>query len=275
MQPTPAPEPAPSEWREISAPLAAEMVGDDADNRIVFVHGFTQTANTWKPIANHFRERGHQCVLVDLPGHGGSALVRADLRRTADMVAAIGGRATYVGYSLGGRVCLHLALMYPDLVQRLVLLGAHPGIDDDGERAARRESDTHLADHIIEVGLPQFLAEWSSQPLFGGLVLDDAELADRLRNTPEGLVNSLSMAGTGIQTSLWPRLRELAMPVLAMAGEHDTKFIGVAEQIADAVIDGTFLPLGGAAHAAHLQSPGAVIAAIETFVPAPQSAPQT
>ena len=166
--------------------------------------------------------------------------MRADLRRTADMVAAIGGRATYVGYSLGGRVCLHLALMYPDLVQRLVLLGAHPGIDDDGERAARAKSDDHLAEHIVEVGLPQFLAEWSSQALFGGLVLHDAELADRLRNTPEGLVNSLSMAGTGTQTSLWPRLRELAMPVLAMAGENDTKFVGVAEQIADAVIDGTF-----------------------------------
>lgn len=273
MQPTQAPEPAPSEWREISGPLAAEMTGDDANCRIVFIHGFTQTANSWKPIANHFRERGHQCVVVDLPGHGGSAHVRADLRRTADMVAAIGGRATYVGYSLGGRVCLHLALMYPDLVQRLALLGAHPGIDDDGERAARRESDDHLAHHIVEVGLPRFLAEWSSQALFGGLVLDEPELADRLRNTPEGLVNSLSMAGTGTQTSLWPRLRELAMPVLAMAGENDTKFVGVAEQIADAVIDGTFLSLVGAAHAAHLQNPGAVIAAIEGFVPAPQSAP--
>ena len=273
MQPTQAPDPAPSEWREISGPLAAEMTGDDANSRIVFIHGFTQTANSWKPIANHFRERGHQCVVVDLPGHGGSARVRADLRRTADMVAAIGGRATYVGYSLGGRVCLHLALMYPDLVHRLVLLGAHPGIDDDGERAARRESDDHLAEHIVEVGLPQFLAEWSSQALFGGLVLHEAELADRLRNTPEGLVNSLSMAGTGTQTSLWPRLRELAMPVLAMAGENDTKFVGVAEQIADAVIDGTLVSLGGAAHAAHLQNPGAVIAAIEGFVPAPQSAP--
>ena len=49
-------------------------------------------------------------------------------------------RATYVGYSQGGRLCLQLALDRPDLVDELVLVSASPGIADDAERAARATS---------------------------------------------------------------------------------------------------------------------------------------
>jgi len=230
---------------------------------MIFVHGFTQTGNSWKPIAEHFAANGFQSIVVDLPGHGGSENVRADLRRAADLLATVGGEGTYVGYSLGGRVCLHLALMYPHLAKHLVLIGAHPGIDDDGERSARRDHDDAVAQRIRELGVPVFLREWSAQPLFGGFTLPEAEFADRCRNTVEGLAGSLHQAGTGTQTSLWPRLRELAMPVLALAGEHDTKFVAIAEQIATTVIDGTWSIIPAAHHAAHLQQPQAVIAAIE------------
>jgi len=106
---------------------------------VVFVHGFTQTGESWRTVAEQVAGAGHEVVLVDLPGHGASGNVRADLRRAADLLAATAGQATYVGYSLGGRVCLHLAIMYPHIVERLVLLGATPGIDDDDERAVTAE----------------------------------------------------------------------------------------------------------------------------------------
>jgi len=252
----------PPRWRPLSGRLAAEQRGDDGAPRLVFVHGFTQTGNSWKPIAEQFVATGHQCVVVDLPGHGDSGHVRADLRRTADMIAALGGRATYVGYSLGGRAALHVALMYPNLVRSLVTIGANPGIDDDEERSRRRESDDQLAARMQEEGLEQFLRGWTTLPLFGGLTLSEADMADRLRNTVEGLSNSLRMAGTGAQGSLWPRLRELNMPVLAMAGADDAKFAAIAEQIARTVPRGRSVLIPGAAHAAHLQQPQAVVAAI-------------
>jgi 2-succinyl-6-hydroxy-2,4-cyclohexadiene-1-carboxylate synthase len=237
-------------------------LGDRDAPRITFVHGFTQTGNSWKPIAERFAAVGHLVTVVDLPGHGDSAHVRADLRRTADMLAGLGGDGTWVGYSLGGRACLHLALMYPHLVDRLVTIGANPGIDDAGERAERRLADDALAARLFEIGIEAFLREWTSLPLFGGLQLTDEQMADRLRNTPEGLASSLRMAGTGAQGTLWPRLRELNMPVLAMAGEHDVKFAAIARQIAEAVPEGTAYVVPGAAHAAHLQMPELVIAAI-------------
>ncbi|MDP2292003.1 MAG: alpha/beta fold hydrolase [Actinomycetota bacterium] len=255
-----------SEWRSLSGPLAAEQFGPKDALRINFVHGFTQTGNSWKPVAERLADLGYLVTVVDLPGHGNSSHVRADLRRTADMLATIGGEGTYVGYSLGGRACLHLAVMYPHLVQSLVLIGTNPGIDDDAERAARRDADDELIHRMHEIGVEAFLREWTALPLFGSLQLTDEQMADRLRNTVEGLSSSLQMAGTGSQGSLWPRLMELNMPVVAIAGADDTKFAAIAKQIADLVPDGSYRLIDGAAHAAHLQQPETVAAIIANAV---------
>ncbi|MDO8361435.1 MAG: alpha/beta fold hydrolase [Actinomycetota bacterium] len=263
LQPAP-PAPPSLQWRPLAGPLAAQQLGSPDAPRVVFVHGFTQTGNSWKPIAERFVALGYQAVVVDLPGHGGSTHVRSDLRRTADGIAAAGGVATYIGYSLGGRACLHLALMYPHLVASLVLIGAHPGIADADERARRREADDQLAARMQEIGLEAFLKEWTALPLFGGFVPGPDDIADRLHNTEDGLASSLRMAGTGEQGSLWPRLMELNMPVLAIAGADDAKFIAIAQQIAEAVPEGECRIVAGAAHAAHLQQPEAVAAAITT-----------
>jgi 2-succinyl-6-hydroxy-2,4-cyclohexadiene-1-carboxylate synthase len=233
---------------------------------MVFVHGFTQTGNSWKAIAEHFVRAGHQCVVLDLPGHGGSTHLRADLRRTADMVASVGGQGVYVGYSLGARVALHVALLYPHEVDAVALVGANPGIDSDTERAVRREADDRLAAHLEQVGLQQFLEEWTAQPLFGTLTPQQLDLDDRLRNTVEGLASSLRHAGTGTQMPLWSRLRELSMPVLAMAGADDAKFAAIAQQMADAAPDGRSVLVPDAAHADHLQQPASVIDAIERWL---------
>ncbi|HEX6785940.1 MAG TPA: alpha/beta fold hydrolase, partial [Acidimicrobiales bacterium] len=115
--------------------LHVERLG--AGPRVVLVHGFTQTGRSWAPIAADLG-RDHEVVLVDAPGHGGSSAGRADLTEGAALLGAAGGRATYVGYSMGGRLALHLALDHPDHVDALVLLGATAGIEDEEERAARR-----------------------------------------------------------------------------------------------------------------------------------------
>jgi 2-succinyl-6-hydroxy-2,4-cyclohexadiene-1-carboxylate synthase len=252
------------EFRPLTGSLHAVVAGRGP--RVVFVHGFTQTGRSWTPVAEQVARLGHEVVLVDLPGHGGSTSIRADLRRSADLLAATTGPATYVGYSLGGRVCLHLALMYPHVVERLVLVGASPGIVDDEERSARRDADDQLAVHLSEVGLERFLDEWTRQPLFSGLELTEDERQDRLRNTAAGLASSLRLCGTGTQVSLWERLVELNMDVLALAGDRDTKFASMAERIAQTAPNATFDLIHDAGHAAHLQQPAQVITRLERFM---------
>ncbi len=100
----------------------------------MLAHGFTQTGRSWDTVARLIADRvtDADIVAVDMPGHGSAADVRADLWQSADRLTQLGGPATYVGYSMGGRVALHAALAHPAVVERLVLIGATAGIDDDG-----------------------------------------------------------------------------------------------------------------------------------------------
>ena len=224
-------------------------------DRIVLVHGFTQTMRSWDRLAALLSET-FQVVRVDLPGHGGSSAVDLSFEETAEALGEAGGAATYVGYSLGGRVSLRLAVDRPDLVQSLVLVGASPGLADAGERAARRAADEALAADIEHLGTAAFLDRWLAQPLFSTLNPQPADLEARLANSPAGLAAALRRLGTGVQEPLWDRLGELKMPVLAVTGQEDAKFSRVGEQMAGAIgVNAQAVALAGAGHAAHLERP--------------------
>jgi 2-succinyl-6-hydroxy-2,4-cyclohexadiene-1-carboxylate synthase len=257
-------EPAVS-WTRGAGPLASWSSRTEGPS-LVFVHGFTQANRSWRRVAEHFARRGHRSIVVDLPGHGASSSIRADLRTAAALLGDTAGAATYVGYSLGGRVALHLAVQAPHLVTRLALLGVNPGIVDEDERARRRAADEALARQLLTVGLEAFLDEWVAQPLFAGLQLDEGDRAERMANTVDGLASSLRNCGTGTQVPLWDRLLELTMPVLAMAGDRDPAYEAIGERIAAAVPDGAFASIHDAGHAAHLQQPMQVITRLERWL---------
>ncbi len=176
-----------------------------------------------------------------------------------------GGIGTYVGYSMGGRVSLHAALIHPEAVQRLVLIGATAGIDDPGERQARHEADERLADHIEAVGVPSFIDEWLSNPLFAGLTEATAMRADRLRNTAADLAASLRATGTGTQASLWDRLGEIECPTLVLVGEHDVKFTQLGQRLVDGITDAELVVVPEAGHSVHLEQPEATVDAITAW----------
>jgi 2-succinyl-6-hydroxy-2,4-cyclohexadiene-1-carboxylate synthase len=220
--------------------------------RIVLVHGFTQTGRSWAPIADRLADR-FEIVAVDAPGHGRSARVEADLDTGAELLAVVGGAANYAGYSMGGRLCLHLALAHPEIVDRLVLVSATAGIEDERERATRRAADDALATMIERDGVDAFLEGWVAQPMFA--TLDDPGLEDRRRNDAGGLASSVRLAGTGTQRPLWDRLPALTMPVLVVAGALDAKFTALAERMAGLIPDATLAIVDGAGHTVHLERP--------------------
>ncbi|HJV09774.1 MAG TPA: alpha/beta fold hydrolase [Acidimicrobiales bacterium] len=235
-------------------------------DRIVLVHGFTQTLRSWERLAASLAET-FQITRVDLPGHGGSADVDLSFEEAAAAIGEAGGTATYVGYSMGGRLCLRLALDRPDLVQSLVLVGASPGLADAGERAARQEADAALADEIERDGTAIFLDRWLSQPMFSTLTVDPLDLDARLTNTPAGLAMALRRLGPGAQEPLWDRLAELKMPVLAVTGQEDVKYSALAEDMADAIgVNAQVVALAGAGHAAHLERPGSFHRLLAAFL---------
>jgi len=223
--------------------------------RLVLVHGFTQTLRSWDEIASLMANR-FEVVRMDLPGHGGSGRARMSFSDTVEAIGEAGGQGVYVGYSMGGRLSLQLALEHPNLVEALVLIGASPGIPDHGERAARRRADERLAAELERMGTRAFVERWMSQKMFATLRPTEADLQARLANTPTGLANALRYLGTGVQEPLWERLVDLKMPVLMMIGDHDSKFSLVADRMAGSIGDrATVAHVADAGHAAHLEQP--------------------
>jgi 2-succinyl-6-hydroxy-2,4-cyclohexadiene-1-carboxylate synthase len=223
--------------------------------RLVLVHGFTQTGRSWGTLADDLAA-DHEVLLPDAPGHGGSAGVEADLPTGADRLAAETGPATYVGYSMGARLCLHVAVQHPDRVSGIVLVGGTAGLDDPRERAARVAQDLATSQRLADEGLDAFLEGWVAQPMFRGVPADRVGMDDRRRNTVAGLRSSLELAGTGAQQPLWDRLGEVRCPVLLMAGAADGKFRELARRMQAAIGAGaTLAEVPGAGHAAHLEQP--------------------
>jgi len=252
--------------------LAAVETG--AGPRLVLAHGFTQNAGCWGRFGTRLA-RTHRLVAVDLPGHGASGPAVGDLPDAGRRLVATGGPAAYLGYSLGGRVCLHAAVAHPDQVRRLVLVSTTAGLRAAEERAARRAVDAAWADELDPPGgggdaagrLDRFLDRWLAQPLFATLPTDSAEVAARRRNDPAGLASSLRTGGVGTQEPLWDRLEALTMPVLVVVGAADRRYTDLGRQLVEAVgPTASLAAIAGAGHACHLERPERVAAVVTDFL---------
>jgi len=229
---------------------------------LLLLHGFTQTRQSWRPVMAALGGR-RRAIAPDMPGHGLAAARPASFAACTGYVRALGGdRFALAGYSMGGRVALHAALALGSRLDRLVLIGASPGIADAGERAARRAADDALADRIEAIGVEPFAREWASLPLWEGQPerVAAAANADRLRNTPAGLAAALRGLGTGVMDPLWEALPSLEVPVTLAVGERDEKFRAIAERMAAALPRAEIAVVVGAGHAAQLEQPAAVAA---------------
>lgn len=225
--------------------------------RLVLVHGFTQTARSWDPMAAHLPPT-LEVHRPELPGHGAAADDRSGFAGAANRLAAEHGPATFAGYSMGGRVCLRLTLDHPAAVDSLVLFGASPGLASADERDARRRDDERLAADIAAIGVAGFLEMWMSQPMFETSTPRPHDVAARRQNPPEGLAHALRALGTGAMEPLWHRLPDLQPPTLLVVGEHDHKFRAIAETMDAATGPHVqVVVVAGAGHALPLDQPEA------------------
>lgn len=226
---------------------------------VLLLHGFTHTGASWEPVVTALGER-YRSLTPDLRGHG----VASDIRPvTLEAVLgdleplAMPGPVTLVGYSMGGRIALHCAVSWPVRIDRLILIGASPGIADPAERERRRGDDERLADGIEGSSIEEFARRWAMTPVLRGL--DEETMArvheDRLRNRPPGLARALRGLGTGALPSLWPRIGALRMPTTFVVGERDEKFRQIAEQMGKRIPGSELVVTAGVGHAVHLEAP--------------------
>ena len=232
---------------------------------VAFVHGFTQTGRTWLPVIESLGVE-ISATLIDAPGHGASTNGKRTLIETASDIRDVMAPGFLVGYSMGARMALHTALMAPERVTALVLISGTAGIENESERASRRANDLALSQRIMHIGVDAFIDEWLDLPMFQGLSREAANIPERVRNTAQGLADSLNFAGTGTQEPLWEELHKLHMPVLIVAGVDDAKFVDAAVRMSEKITHSTLCVVPNAGHTVHLEQPNQFNELFEAFL---------
>lgn len=256
--------------------LNVETQGDGPS--LLLLHGFTGSGATWSPHLGAWSDL--RTIAVDLLGHGASdAPAEPERYRMERCVEDLGAlldhlsveRTAVLGYSMGGRIALHLALRAPERLWALVLENASPGIEAASEREERVRADEALAERIEREGLEDFVDYWEAQPLFASQARLPAAVREelrrqRLQNNAIGLANSLRGLGAGRQEPVLGRLAPLRLPVLLVTGALDTSYCDVARRMAAGLPCAQTEIVPEAGHAVHLEQPKAFAAAVRAFL---------
>ncbi len=192
-----------------------------AGSPLVFVHGFTTTAEFWREQVEAFSSR-YRVIRINLPGHGGSP--RPDGRSYTIAAFANDILAVYrtlkiddailVGLSMGGTVAQSFTLSHPECVRALVLVGATPhGLGED----VNVDNVLRAIDDLGVVRASQNVIERS----FGGSASRELiEFAKQeVTQTPDFVAREaiVSLNASDSRT----RLHDINVPTLVVVGKED------------------------------------------------------
>lgn len=239
--------------------------------RLIMLHGFTGSGRVF----DHLREGLSAVADVetpDMPFHQTGRCVNAELILDLDWRPAGGhtGPPLLLGYSMGGRFAMREALANPDRVGMLILESAHPGIESELEREARRQRDASLATSLVE-DYDRFLAAWNRLPLFASPSGAPSEPRERFEaiqrsQVPSRMARSLIEHGAGTMAPVRDRLNTLPMPVLALTGEMDKTYTELWAGIVQDAPNIRHVVVPDAGHRVHLDNPTAYLSILLSFI---------
>ena len=245
-----------------------------AGTPVTLLHGFTQNGRSWLEIISRMPE-GWMWIVPDLRGHGETRTkpgapcsmdaCTGDLEKLWDHLGVASSHLA--GYSMGGRLALHVAARHPERILSLLTIGAHAGLDEEA-REGRRRGDEGLAHRIEEDGLEAFINYWSALPLFAGLERRGPAFvaqvrAERMTNHVAGLACSLRGMGAGAMDPLWDDLASVTFPCTFVAGQLDHGYVSSARRLAATVAHGHVEVVPRAGHTVHLERPDAFARVLE------------
>ena len=246
-------------------------VHDAAAVPVVLLHGSVLTRAIWRGLG-YVDALGKErpVVRVDLRGHGSSGTPTdpagyAPESQARDVLAVLDDagieRAHLMGYSLGSRVALATALVAPQRVDHLVLLG---GSASDQEGALDEVFYPGVVESIREHGMEGFCARQGLGPEVPSAFAQSTRQAF-LRADPE------AMAALFAATDRTPAvpddaLRALPHPALWMTGTRDQPRFLQSQRAADLMPHGRFVSLEGRTHGQTLSPADAVLAEVLPFL---------
>lgn len=234
----------------------------------VLIHGFSGSPESWRSVRARLDVAscalavcGHGDVRPTAPVAGPGCSFEAEVGRLASVIGRAAPAPRFLaGYSLGGRLALGLLVRHAALFDGAALIGANPGIDGAAERAARRTADEEWARCIERQGLATFDREWSALPLFESQRRLDADRASeqrriRLGHDPGAIAAAMRGLGLATMPDYRPLLSSISCPVELIVGSLDSKFIGLARQMAELLPAATVRIVDGVGHNVPLEAP--------------------
>lgn len=243
---------------------------------ITWLHGLFGAPTDFGAVARVLGEGLPQAAMA-LPGHAGAAaLDPSDEPGFEDVATSLMTSLTQagvqktalVGYSMGARLAMHIALSYPDRITGLVLVGGHPGIDNPQTRTGRLLLDEKRASLLRANGLRSFLETWYQQPLFAGFRASrhfEDIFESRCHGDGEAVANTLERLSVGHQEPLGEAMAACAIPTLWVAGADDARYVACLQPIAEAQATGRFVAIEGSGHAVPSEAPAALGHEISAF----------
>lgn len=221
----------------------------------ICLHGLVDSVSIWKRLAPALAERG-RVILVDQRGHGRSGAPaghteRQDLAR--DITAVLDSleieRAILVGHSMGGIMAMATALMAPERVAGLVLIGT---------ASQCTEKVANWYERIATAGEREGL-EGIARMIYG----KDSEKS--IVGDAAGMAAVTRTLGSLYTDPLTPRLSEIRCPALVIVGERDPMGPKASSIIADKLPKSTLEVVADCGHWVHVEQPDAVTAAIDRW----------
>jgi 3-oxoadipate enol-lactonase len=239
---------------------------------VVFLHGLGSSAEDWsrqRPAV----EADYRVLLVDLPGHGRSALPRGRPSIEAmalDLDALLGhlGEETVhvVGLSLGGCVGLALALHAPSRVRSLTLVNAFARLRVAHPAAALRLALRGALLATAPMGLVAALVARAAFPRPEHAALRRAAAASLGRTSRRGYAAAaLALARFDARASL----EGVRCPTMVVAGTDDgTVGIDAKDALARAIAGARWVVVPESGHVTNVDQPAAFNAVLTEFLAA-------
>jgi 3-oxoadipate enol-lactonase len=254
--------------------LYYEIQGNvNSKKSIIFLNGLSQSTVAWGLMVPAFA-KDYQIILCDFIFQGQSdskCNERSFDQHAADIYGLINSlninKIDVVGISYGSLVAQHIALNYPDKVNKLVLLSSFAHKTSYFEAislAWQRALETGGYSLMLDVMLPTVLSEaYFEHPL---IPINILKAARQTTNTDSGALNKL-MDATYKRGDYREKLKAIKIPTIIIHGEKDALLpVHMAKAVADSIGGSRFEVITNAGHTLNLEAVPQTVQLIQGFI---------
>lgn len=236
--------------------------GSPHKQSIVFIHGFLGSSLDFIPLIKKLQE-DYFCLAIDLPAHGQSPYLANTLSAVQKTIESFQTTPFLVGYSLGGRIALHLDQKTNLPIRGTFILSSHIGLECPMQKKTRLARDLLWIEKLKTLPSKEFLQAWYEQSTFSSLQkkpnLLKKIIENRLFNNPLELALILEELSLAKQ----PLLNTFSSPTYFLYGNEDLKIKDLYSNFPPHILRKEIEQAG---HTVHLENPIACIEAIQDWL---------